>query len=289
MLPNELLLAVICCSALSLWVFTIKNTAIVIAVFFSFLTFFLGFISTFSLLLIVLFAVCCFLYKNTKSTFYRFFLSIFMLVLIFLPFSQYITPSKSIYLFEGTKFSPISAPFFLRINIEKAVLGIILAAYLVKIASTFNEWKKIIKEFFSVYSVIVLLLLTPAVITNYIKFDFKIPSEIYLFILNNLLLTCLAEEVIFRGFLQKNIYNILQKMFKLKQAAPLIAIFSVSLLFGFFHYKMGILMMIFSFIASVGYGYAYQKSEKIESAILVHFGVNITHFIFFTYPYYKII
>ena len=48
-------------------------------------------------------------------------------------------------------------------------------------------------------------------------------------------------------------------------------------------------MVIFAFIAGIGYGYAYQKSWKIETAILVHFGVNITHFIFFTYPFYKVL
>lgn len=71
------------------------------------------------------------------------------------------------------------------------------------------------------------------------------------------------------------------------KAAPLLSLLLTALLFGLFHYKSGVLMIIFAFLAGIGYGYAFQKSEKIESAILVHFGVNITHFIFFTYPFYK--
>lgn len=32
------------------------------------------------------------------------------------------------------------------------------------------------------------------------------------------------------------------------------------------------------------YGYAYQRTHRLESAILVHFLVNLSHFLFFSYP-----
>ncbi len=289
MFPVEILLAIICTSSLSLWLFDKKEIAIVIAISFSFLTFFLNFISYPSLLLIILFSLSCFFYKNSKKTIIRFFLSLLIIFFAALPFSHVILSSKHITIFDGIRFSTISAPFWMGINIEKSICGIILAAFLLKISRSFSEWKTILKEFLPIYIILTLILLLPAFITGFIKYDFKLPDNMYLFIANNLLLTCLAEEVIFRGFLQKNIHDILAKTFKMSQAAPLVSITFTSLLFGILHFKSGFLMVIFAFIAGIGYGYAYQKSWKIETAILVHFGVNITHFIFFTYPFYKVL
>jgi membrane protease YdiL (CAAX protease family) len=37
-------------------------------------------------------------------------------------------------------------------------------------------------------------------------------------------------------------------------------------------------------IAGTGYGLAYQRSGRVEMAILTHFAVNATHFLLFTYP-----
>ena len=287
MFPKELLLAIICSSSISLWLFNKKEIAIILAISFSFLTFFLGFISYPSLLIIILFALCCYFYKNTKNNFYRFSLSIVILFFASLSLIPFLQDSQKIPIYTGEKFSSISAPFWMGINIEKSVCGVILGAYLINISRSFSNWLKIFKEFFPIYIIITIALLLPAYLTSYIKFDFKLPENMYLFIANNLLLTCVAEEVFFRGFMQKNLQNIFAKNFKMTQAAPLLSLLLTSLVFGISHFKSGILMVIFAFIAGIGYGYAFQKSEKIESAILVHFGVNITHFIFFTYPFYR--
>ena len=37
-------------------------------------------------------------------------------------------------------------------------------------------------------------------------------------------------------------------------------------------------------MAGTVFGYAYQKTQRIEASILCHFGVNTFHFIFLTYP-----
>lgn len=57
-----------------------------------------------------------------------------------------------------------------------------------------------------------------------------------------------------------------------------------SLLFGLAHFKAGLAYMIFASIAGAFYGLTYQKTRRILCSILVHFGVNLIHLIFFTYP-----
>lgn len=288
MLTSELLLSIICLSSLSFWIFSKKEISIAIAIVFSFVTFFLDFISYPSLLLIVLFALACHFYTSLQNNIIKFFLAMLILIFAGIVMKNAVPLSKAIPIFEGIKFSLISAPFRMGINIEKAVCGIILTSYIIKKSKSFSDWKTVFKEFIPVLIILVIVLLTPALLTNFIKFNFKIPNEIYLYIANNLLLTCVAEEVFFRGFLQKKLFDIFSVNFKMKQAAPLLSILIAAALFAYFHLYSGVLMAAFSFIAAIGYGYAYQKSWKLESAILAHFGLNIVHFIFFTYPYYKI-
>lgn len=288
MLTSELLQGIICFSSLSLWIFSKKEISIAVAIGFSFLTFFMGFISYPSLLLIILFALSCHFYTNIQNKMIRFLFSLLIVFFAAIAMKGRIPFSNPIPIFEGVKFSSISAPFWMGINIEKAVCGIILTAYIIKRSKSFSEWKTIIKEFIPVLLILIIFLLTPAVLTGFVKFNYKIPDGMYLFILNNLLLTSVAEEVFFRGFLQKKLFDVFSLNFKMKQAALLLSILITSAIFGLGHLYSGVLMAIFAFVAGIGYGYAYQKSWKLESAILVHFGLNITHFIFFTYPFYKI-
>ena len=283
----EVLLSLICFASFSVWLFNKKEIAVSIAIVFSFISFFSGYISYPSLLLIILFALASFFYVNVKSKYLKFSIFIIISAFIFIVMKNLIPDSKGIPIFQGIKFSPISAPFSMKINIEKAVCGIILTAFIIKRCRSFSEWKKIIQETFIPLIALVVILMSPAVLTNFVKFDFKIPEGMILFILNNLLLTCVAEEVFFRGFLQKNLFEFFNNNLKMKQSAQMFSILIASLAFGYFHLYSGILMAIFAFIAGIGYGYAYQRSWKLESAILVHFGLNFIHFIFFTYPAYK--
>ncbi len=283
----EVLLSLICFASFSVWLFNKREISVSIAIVFSFITFFLNYISYPSLLLIILFAMGSFFYINSNNKYLKFSIFILISVFIFIIMKNLIPDSKGISIFQGVKFSPISAPFSMKINIEKAVCGILLTAFIVKRCKSVSEWKKIIQESFIPLVVLVVVLMTPAILTNFVKFDYKIPDGMLYFILNNLLLTCVAEEVFFRGFLQKNLFDFLNNYLKMKKFAPMFSILIASIAFGYFHLYLGILMAIFAFVAGIGYGYAYQKSSKLESPILVHFGLNFIHFIFFTYPAYK--
>jgi membrane protease YdiL (CAAX protease family) len=64
----------------------------------------------------------------------------------------------------------------------------------------------------------------------------------------------------------------------------ILSLISVSFLFGFAHFAGGFKYMVLAAMAGILYGYAYQKTQRIEASILCHFGVNIFHFIFLTYP-----
>ena len=43
-------------------------------------------------------------------------------------------------------------------------------------------------------------------------------------------------------------------------------------------------MILFAGTAGLFYGYTYQKTKRIEASMLVHFCLNMVHFLMFTYP-----
>ncbi|AAZ23972.1 CPBP family intramembrane glutamic endopeptidase [Colwellia psychrerythraea] len=124
-----------------------------------------------------------------------------------------------------------------------------------------------------------ILLFSLAILLSLIKYDPQLPSWWWLFALNNLLLTCIIEEVFFRGFIQ-------QKLTKLIN--PLTGLILTSLLFGIAHFSGGFNYMLVATLAGFLYGLVYLNTGKIWYAILLHFCFNMIHLALFTYPLLKV-
>jgi membrane protease YdiL (CAAX protease family) len=120
-----------------------------------------------------------------------------------------------------------------------------------------------------VWPLTVLAALGLALCLQLLQFAPKWPDFALQFIFCNLLLTCVAEEAFFRGLLQRPLYQWLsQRWFGSNQAAWC-AIVVVSILFGLAHFAGG---------------WAYQRSGRIEVAIVAHAALNVVHMTLFTYP-----
>jgi membrane protease YdiL (CAAX protease family) len=182
---------------------------------------------------------------------------------------------------EAHKFSSNSAPFTLYFNYDKAFIGAI-CFYLLGFDNGFKNllfWKQTI--IITIASII--LLLGPAIALNYVQFEFKYGLAILVWALNNLLFVCLSEELIFRRLIQKDLITLFSK--KAVPWANTIGIFIAAILFGLAHFKGGVTYITLSSLAGLFYGYAYYKTKNIEGSILVHFGLNLFHILFLTYPY----
>lgn len=173
--------------------------------------------------------------------------------------------------------TPASCPFLMYLNFDKVMAALILYA-----ASDLPHIKKTIKLralkktiFFLISSIV--LLLTPAWLAGYIAWVPKIPSITSMWILNNLLFVCFSDEIIFRGVIQRKLTTLFPKH-------VFLSILIAALLFGLMHYKAGLHFILFATLAGILYGYTYHKTKRILCAIFVHFGLNATHFFFFTYP-----
>jgi uncharacterized protein len=183
-------------------------------------------------------------------------------------------------LFDHIVISAASTPYTLYINFDKTFAGLIIYSFspYLLMQEPLNLSKYKLTIYIAVVAIITLLV--PALLTGYIRFDPKIPTIFVPWLLCNLLLVCFVEEVIFRGFLQATLQSWFDK-FKHGYYLPLLM---TAIIFGVSHYKSGVLMVIFSSVAGLFYGYAYQRTNNIKSPVLVHFAVNLSHLVLFSYP-----
>ena len=171
-------------------------------------------------------------------------------------------------------------PFTMYLNLDKTLVALGLLGWCVPRLSRRQEWRQLLQVLLSLSLLFLLLIFILALASGKVHWDPKLPSYTLLWMLTNLLFVCTAEEAFFRGFLQQQL-ALLWKNRPLQQALPLAL---ASLVYGLSHFAGGPLYVAFVTLAGLGYGWVYQKTGCIEASILLHFALNASHFLFFTYP-----
>lgn len=97
----------------------------------------------------------------------------------------------------------------------------------------------------------------------------------WVFAIANLLNTCIAEELLFRGLLQRQL---------LIRFGWIAALFVASLLFGLAHLVGGWGFVMVATCAGLVYGLTYLWTGRLVWAVLVHWLLNLSHLLLFTYP-----
>ncbi|WP_345844500.1 CPBP family intramembrane glutamic endopeptidase [Shewanella algae] len=181
----------------------------------------------------------------------------------------------SLKLLDKVQASSGSAPFSMYLNLDKPLSLFLLLLAWPLVAGTPKPLPR--------RKIILLALLfaaTPALLglaslSGAINWDPKLPGWWWLFALNNLLLTCVAEEVLFRGALQQ---------YLVKRGGALLGVTLASVLFGLAHLAGGWTLVLFAALAGVLYGLVFQLSGRLWLAALCHFCLNFCHLLLFSYP-----
>jgi membrane protease YdiL (CAAX protease family) len=170
-------------------------------------------------------------------------------------------------------------PFTHRLNFDTSAAGIILFAFFCTPARTRQDWSKVWKQYPVIFGTAAVVLLL-GVAFHYVGFDPKFVAYTPVFLVCNLLFTCVTEEAFFRGFMQHQLAIGLRD----RKYGQYIAMTIAAVLFGIAHVKGGPMLIGFASLAGLGYGYAYLRSQRIEASILTHFTLNAAHFVALTYP-----
>lgn len=178
------------------------------------------------------------------------------------------------------QFSADALPFGLHLNFDKTMVGLFILGWCHQRISRAAEWRAALRATALRAMVITAGLILLSLITGYVRFDPKFPPEAWLWLWANLCLTCMAEEAIFRGFIQAG----LARKWSGIRGGEWLALVVAAILFGVAHFGGGFAYVVLSSLAGIGYGWVYLRTGRIEASILTHFSVNAVHFIGFTYP-----
>lgn len=187
-------------------------------------------------------------------------------------------------LVDAQQLTPDAVPYTLYANFDKGWAGLCLLLALWPSQQQGDWWQHYRQGFWPVLPLTVFAALGLALGLGLVQLAPKWPDFWLSFIACNLLLTCVAEEAMFRGVLQRSLRDWLAQREHIAQNAAWLAIGLVSLLFGLAHLAGGWAYACVAAIASIGYGWAYQCSGRLEVAVLTHFTVNLLHFGLLTYP-----
>jgi membrane protease YdiL (CAAX protease family) len=171
-------------------------------------------------------------------------------------------------------------PFSLALNFDKVLVGLLILWIAEQRIANKKEWLSMLKQMVLPTVVVIVLVIVVALLLGFVHVDPKLPRCWLLWSVTNLLFVAMAEEAFFRGFLQ----NKLASVFKKRAYGNMLAIVMAGVLFGCAHYAGGVKYIALATVAGCGYGWIYARTRRIEASILMHFSVNLTHFLFFTYP-----
>lgn len=175
-----------------------------------------------------------------------------------------------------------AAAYDLYLNFDKTIPGILFLGLAHQgLIRTRAELLQALRAAWPVVFTTTAVIIAASVSLGYVKFAPHWTPDIGVWSFSNLFLTCLAEEAFFRGFLMERLHA----LFRRRANASWLALLVSSLLFGVAHMAGGWQYVALATLAGMGYGYACQRSRRIEMAILTHFSVNLLHFLFFTYPF----
>lgn len=223
-------------------------------------------------------ALFYFLVKLQQDSPKKIWISILVLILAVMLEFHLIPGFHNLLIFAKVQFSKDAIPFTGYLNLDKTLVGVIILGLTLKLAQTWDEWCNIFKQAFYTLPLIVVVILTLSYSFGYVKFEPKVVANLWIWIIGNLFFTCLAEEALFRGFIQESISKLNFRY------ADIAALFISAILFGLAHFAGGIKYIILASVAGLFYGWVYKKTRKIEASILTHFLLNLVHILLFTYP-----
>ncbi|WP_273795248.1 CPBP family intramembrane glutamic endopeptidase [Brucella intermedia] len=196
--------------------------------------------------------------------------------------------------FQNTKMidhvvmSPRAIPFTMYFNFDKVAVAMVLALsgslflpqysqiHFSKSASQNNLWRWVFLMWLSCSGTLMAAGLT----IGYIAFDPKIMPYFWIWAANNLLFVAFAEETLFRGMIQRSLSEALGRF----GWSPCTALVTSAVLFGLLHIYGGWTYVILATVAGLFYGMAYLRTGLLIAPILVHFLLNLTHALLFSYP-----
>ena len=173
-----------------------------------------------------------------------------------------------------------AAPYALGVGFPTVTAGILIIGLINPTLVSASGLARVLASAAPVFLVTAACVIACALALGYTRFDPHWHALFLLWAPVNLFSTCLAEEAFFRGFVQQE----LGRAGANRALWGGLALTVGAVLFGLVHFAGGASYVIAGIVAGLGYGLAFLRTQRLEAAMAVHFGVNAVHFLLFTYP-----
>ena len=244
-------------------------------------SFFGSIVDLLSAFILIGYGLVCYLYATTQNKRFQTVSSLIILSLTIVLMSHMLTGIINPKIIDDYYFSKDAVSFSKYLNIDKVIAGVFLLLYVVPKPKKVSYENNIIAVLITTLFISITLIF--ATYLGKINIDPKVSELIIPWALTNLFFTGYVEEAFFRGFIQENITSIFNKY----KYSFLIAIFISGIAFGLIHLPAGLIYTCIATIIGCSLAYIYYKTKNIHWPIFAHFGFNLTHFVFFTYPYIR--
>jgi membrane protease YdiL (CAAX protease family) len=181
--------------------------------------------------------------------------------------------------------SPGAAPYDIAVGFPKVATGIFVLGFISPSLISRRGLGGVLESAAPVFAATALIVLVAVFAMGYTTWAPKWTPLFLLWAPVNLFFTCLSEEALFRGFLQHQ----LARLGAPSTVAQLAALAFAAVLFGLAHVGGGTSYAIAATLAGLGYGWAFHRTQRVEAAMAVHFGVNAVHFLVFVYPAFAVV
>lgn len=174
--------------------------------------------------------------------------------------------------------TPDAVPFGMYLNLDKPLVAFwVVWALTPRIAA--NSARATLTAAVSACAVAIVVCLGVALALDVVGWAPKWPASGWIWLINNALLVTLAEEALFRGYVQQQ----LSMRWRHQAWGGWAALAVAAVLFGLAHVAGGWQWVVLATLAGMAYGLAYRYGG-LAAAVLAHLGLNAAHFGLFTYP-----
>jgi len=191
---------------------------------------------------------------------------------------------QGLLLAENVVLKANSLPMNLYLNVDKALFSWSALCFVplfkrsLPSGKTFNWWLPALFAPLGIGAVVAI-----AVSTGIVTWQIAAPGYFAIIALSNLINTCVAEELLFRGLLFK--LGMSRLPGNLSSAARTTLVLAItSVVFGLAHFAGGASYVLVATIAGLLYGTVYLLTGRIIFAVLTHWLLNVTHMLLLTYP-----
>jgi membrane protease YdiL (CAAX protease family) len=246
-----------------------------------------GVINLLSCSIIFLFGFLVYSFYQKKSpSLHKVFIYFGIIIITIFSFLHQIPSIDNIELLTNIKLSKNSSNFDLWLNFDKPLIAIFLLFFAYNPPKKFSDYKNIFIQTTKLFVPLLIILLALGTFGNFLVFDLKFPNfEItFLWLIKMIFLTIFAEEFFFRFFMQNSVILLLKNSKYFSKNSQIIGLIFTSIIFGLTHFSQGFIFILLATICGFFYGLIFIRTRYIEASILLHFLINLIHFIFFSYP-----